>query len=466
MTTTGDPRVSRWSFLGRLGGNPVLLWSAFILAHLWLGILNLYADGHPLGDVTTVYKFWTDQAVVAHYWVGIDSSWVYPIVAMVPMLLARLFGPALYASTWLSLVMLVNAVAFGFITGWGRNRLNATVAWWWVAFLFLLGPIALGRIDSITVPLAIVGVLLVATRPRVASVVLTVAAWIKVWPGALLVALIIATKARRPILGAAIATSLAIIATALAFGSGLNVFSFVTEQTTRGLQIEAPVSTIWLWQALGGAPATYIYYDQSILTFQMTGSGAELASSLMTPLLLLVTLAIALLAILAVRNRAPVTEILPALALALVTALIAVNKVGSPQFMTWLAVPVILGLATSATGHGRSFRVPAILVAVLAALTQSFYPYLYGRLLALDPVVLILLTARNLLLFVLLGWALAVLWRAARPSAWHEDLVGETGWLPEVWPFGPGRDLDGATVESAPQRDSNSDTVNEAEPTT
>ena len=31
------------------------------------------------------------------------------------------------------------------------------VGWWWVGFLLLLGPIALGRIDSVTVPIAMVG---------------------------------------------------------------------------------------------------------------------------------------------------------------------------------------------------------------------------------------------------------------------------------------------------------------------
>ena len=88
--------------------------------------------------------------------------------------------------------------------------------------------------------------------------------------------------------------------------------------------------------------------------------------------------------------------------LALVVTLIAFNKVGSPQFMSWLAAPTILGLVM----RGAAWRTPAILVAVLAALTQVVYPYFYDWLLVAHPVMVGVLTLRNLLEFVLLGWAL------------------------------------------------------------
>lgn len=427
-----------WPVLRRAGRNPVVLWSAFILTHLWLGLLNLYADGLPLGDVTIVYKFWTDQVFIADFWVGINSSWVYPILAIFPMLAAAAFGPGLYASTWLSLVMVLDAAGFAAIVGWRRTSRNRAAAWWWIGFLLLLGPIAMGRIDSITVPLAIIGVLFAATRPRVAALILTVAAWIKVWPAALVGALVIASRDRWRVLATAVGTSAVIVLTALLFGSGQNVFSFVTQQTDRGLQVESPVSTIWLWQALLGVPGAYVYYDQRILTWQVTGDGVGVVGSIMTPLLGLVVLAIALVAVIVLRRGASATQLLPALALALVTALIAFNKVGSPQFESWLAVPVILGLVTRRPGNRSWFVVPAVLVALIAALTQSFYPYLYGWLLGLHPILLTLLTVRNVLLFVLLGWAVYTLWNTepadgretASPTEVEEDPVA---W-PLTWP--------------------------------
>ncbi|MET4781732.1 hypothetical protein [Glaciihabitans sp. UYNi722] len=435
MSATVPRRVSWPTSARAIVGNPIVLWGAFILAHFWLGMLNLYAPGYPLGDVSFVYKFWTDQAIVAHFWVGIDSSWVYPIVALVPMLMARVFGPELYSSTWLSLVMLLDAVALAFLTGWGRGRQNIAVGWWWVGFLVLLGPISLGRIDSITVPIAIVGVLLIASRPRAATVILTVATWIKVWPAAIIVAMVITLRDRGRIILTGLIFSLAIIAVALALGSGLNVFSFVTEQTGRGLQAEAPISNIWLWQAFAKVPNTVVYYDRALLTWQVRGVGVESASNLMTPLMLLVSLAIAVFAVLAMRNGATVANLLPSLSLAFVTAFIAFNKVGSPQYMTWLAVPVILGLVANVAGHGRPFRTPAIIVLVLAGLTQAFYPYLYGYLLGLNVVMLTVLSARNLLLFVLLGWTIFSLWQAGRERAENIPLADESTWLPAAWPF-------------------------------
>ena len=394
--------------------SPLLLWAVFILAHLWLGALNLYGPGQPFADVTIVYRFWIDQALVSNYWVGIDGSWVYPIVALVPMLLARVFGPELFPGTWLSLVLVLDIAAFGVLTGWGRTRRNIGVAWWWVAFLLLLGPIALGRIDSITIPLAIVGALIVATRPRAAAVILTVATWIKVWPAALLAAILISAKARKQIAVGAVVTSVAIIVVALFFGAGANVFSFVTQQSVRGLQVEAPISNIWLWQEFAGAANTFVYYDRGVLTWQVRGPGVEVASVLVNPLMILVVVAITLLALLAVRNRVQVQDLLPSLSLAYVVAVIAFNKVGSPQYVSWLAVPIILGLATNAVGRGRPFRTPAIIVLVVAGLTQLIYPYLYGYVLGLNPAMLIVLSVRNLLYFVLLGWAIVTLWRASR----------------------------------------------------
>jgi hypothetical protein len=381
------------------------LWAGFVLAHFWLGWLNLYGPGLPLGDVTITYKLWTDQIVAGNFWMGIDRPWVYPILAIVPMLAAFAFGPALYASTWLALVMLLNAVAFAAITGWTRSRDRAAVGWWWIAFLVVLGPIAIARIDSVSVPLAIVGVLLLAARPTAAAVVLTVATWMKVWPAALLAAILIARRGRLRLVLAAASVSAVIVIAALLFGSGANVFSFITEQTGRGMQAEAPVSTAWAWQAFAGVPNTYIYYDLEILSFQIVGEGVEVAAAVLTPILAVVALGVAGTGVWAMRRGAGPSELLAPLALALVATLIVVNKVGSPQFISWLAVPIVLGLAANAAGHAPSFRFPAVVGLVVAVMTQALYPYFYVELISLNPVVLSVLTARNVLLCVLLVWA-------------------------------------------------------------
>lgn len=407
-----------------------------MLAHLGLGMLNMFGSGYPLGDVTSVYRFWSDQVVVSGFWVGVDSGWVYPIVAIFPMLAARVLyplasvfpplavaatGPGLYASTWLTMVMLLDVIAFGVLTGWGRRRDRVASGWWWIAFLLALGPIALGRIDSVTVPIAVVGVLLISRHPRAATIVLTVAAWIKVWPGAIVIAMVVATRDRWRVLSVAVAVSVGIVALALSFGSGANVLSFAMQQASRGLQAEAPVTTYWMWRAASASTDTQVYFDQNLLTWQVRGPGVGFASDAMTPLLLLAVAAVTIVGLQALRRGASARALLPPLTLALLCAMIAFQKVGSPQFISWLAVPVILGLVTARAGHGPSFRVPAAVAVVIAALTHLVYPYLYGYVIGLFPPMLIVLTVRNAMLFVLLGIAVRAIIRtpswAGHPAA-------------------------------------------------
>lgn len=412
--------------------SPIALWAGFVLAHLWLGMLALYAPGQPIGDVTSVYKFWIiDYAFEGYGWVGIDTVWVYPILAIVPMIAAAALGPDLYASTWLSLVMLVDAIAFAALLTVGRRHGMTHAGWWWLGFLVALGPVAVGRIDSITVPLAMLGMLVVVTRPALGGVLLTVAAWTKVWPAALVAAVVIALHDRGRIVIAAAATSVVVLVVALALGAGGNVFSFITQQTGRGLQIESVIATPWMWDATLGPGHSRVYYDTSILTFQLRGDGVLSAAAVATPLLALAALVLLGLGVIATRRGRSPGEVLPPLVLALTLAMIIFNKVGSPQFVTWLAVPVIFGLMTAASGEGRSFRVPAVLAFGIAALTQVIYPYLYAELLGTPKLAMVfVLTARNLLYVALFAWAVVALTDVVRrdPSD-GGDRDAELDWM-------------------------------------
>lgn len=393
------------------------IWVAFVAVHAVLAWICLglpgtgigdYAIGLPLGDVTLVYRPWVEQALSGGPIVGVTESWVYPVVAILPMLAAMGLGDAWYGQLWLAIVTVLNAGAFAFLLGSGASRRRELSAWWWLAFTAALGPIALARIDSVTVPLAIVGLLLVGRHPRVGGALLAVATWMKVWPAALIGALLVASRHRLQILIAGAVTTGLIAAAVVVAGGARFLFGFITEQTGRGLQIEAPVSTPYLWLASAGTPGSVIYYDQRILTFQVTGPGVDVAISVMTPLLALAVTGTVLAGVLAARRGASPTRLLPPLALALILVLIVFNKVGSPQFQTWLIAPVILGLVF----RGRQFAWPAGIALALAGLTQVIYPYLYGWLLAASPAMVLILTVRNSGLLVLLAWALADVWRA------------------------------------------------------
>src|SRR5690606_434644 len=215
---------------------------------------------------------------------------------------------------------------------------------------------------------------------------------------------VIALRQRLTVLAAAAATTAVVLVIGLILGGGASLLSFITQQSGRGLQIESPLATPAMWAAWAHAGPS-LYYDHDILTYQLRGPGTELAASLSTPLLALAVGVVAVLGIVGARRGRSAAWMLPPLLLALTTALMLFNKVGSPQFAGWRAVPVLFGLVTARRGGGPSFRVPAALALMIGALTQAVYPYWYGRLLGLDTVVLVALTTRNALYVVLFAWA-------------------------------------------------------------
>jgi hypothetical protein len=92
-------------------------------------------------------------------------------------------------------------------------------------------------------------------------------------------------------------------------------------------------------------------------------------------------------------------------------------------------------------GHGRSFRLPAIVALAAAGLTQLFYPYFYEQLLGLNNLwLLVALTLRNISTLFLFGWAVRVVIGLTRPFAQHEALADTDTWLPSAWPFTERRD--------------------------
>jgi hypothetical protein len=60
---------------------------------------------------------------------------------------------------------------------------------------------------------------------------------------------------------------------------------------------------------------------------------------------------------------------------------------------------------------GRRFALPAWLVLASTVLTQLIYPWFYDAMLALNPAMLAVLTARNALELAVFAWALVALWR-------------------------------------------------------
>lgn len=390
------------------------LWTGFVLVHVTVAALGFLLPNQPMGDVYLVYEPWSAAAVAGEGVVGVTADWVYPQLALLPMLLAHVPGDLVgaYPLGWAILVAAADAAAFAVLVGRGRSRGRVRAAWFWLIAALALGPVGMYRIDAVTVPLAVLACLWLAGRPWAASVLLAAATWVKVWPAALLAAAFVAVRRRWAIAGGALAVSVAVVAAVLVAGGGAHLFGFVAGQTGRGLQIEAPAATPYLWGAVAGADGFGLYYDRDMLTFQATGPGVAAVAAMTTPLMAVLAAAILLVGAWQVRRGIPFVRLFPVLALALVLTLIVTNKVGSPQFETWLLPVVVFALAVDR----RRWQVLAAAVVAVCALTQLVYPILYGGVLTPEPIAVTVLTARNLLLIALLVWMTVRLVRPA-PAA-------------------------------------------------
>ena len=379
----------------------VVLWCAFVAVHVAVAIAGWMYPSQPMGDVVLVYEPWATSALNGGPVVGVTQTWVYPQLALVPMLLAKMMSLPLVATmgasgaylvAWATLVTVLDALAFASLTGRSASSQCRAGAWFWVAALLLLGPIAMYRIDAIAVPLAVVGGLWLTRRPAVAAALLTIGAWVKIWPAALVFAAVVASRHRMRVLVTAAAVTAGILLALLLCGADSEIFGFLTAQTGRGLQIEAVAATPFLWAAAAGAAS--IEYSFEILTFQIVAPGAEPVAAALTPLMIVLVVAVTGVGAIKAMRGASFSRLFPPLAYSLVLALIVMNKVGSPQFATWVIAPVILWFVLDRARAG----VPSATVLALCALTCVVYPLTYDALLRADLLPVVILTVRNLLL--------------------------------------------------------------------
>ena len=410
--TLQRPRTLALGFLG--------LHAVFLVA-----LLPTILTGRVLGDLP-LYRRWAELGLGNGFWQALDVAWVYPIGAMLPIIVADLAGPLLYQLLWFLMTAALNAVAVGALTDWGRRRSGYKPAWYWLLCSFLLSPVGLLRLEGVTAPIVIVGLVLLARRPVIAALLLALATWIKVWPAAVFLAVVTVSSRKLTMVLTGAALSAGVAASVWLLDAAQFLTGFVTEQTDRALQLEAPVTTPWVWLATLGHHDTVIYENFAIATREVSGPGAGLVASLMTPVMFGAIAAIFVLMVIAQRRQADAAELLLLGSLALVSAFIVFNKVGSPQYMLWLVPIVAVGV-----GHSwAAWRVPAVLMLAISGLTTLIFPIFYLPLIDGDLFSLLLLTARNALLVLLLGWSVVALARFAHAAPRNEAAAGARRALP------------------------------------
>lgn len=388
-------------------------WGAFLAVHAWLAFLGVVVIPNAAFWDLQLYRYWMWLGVHVSQWPGLEAAWVYPAGATVPMLVAGIGGLGYgsgYAIVWSLMITALDAAALAVLM---RRRNGLAAAWWWTAFLLLLGPVAMGRLDAVVAPLVVVGLVWGVDRPAVASFLLTVGAWIKVAPGVLLAPLfLVARRPWRDVVVPAAAFSAVVVGTVVGLGGGAYAFSFLFEQGARGLQIESVGATPWLLVALFSKSITR-WMNQDINTWEIYGPGTTQMATLLGGLF---DLAIVAVVVLLWRRRQTLGdrlwtdrgerhEVLVRGALVLTLAMLVFNKVLSPQYIGWLAGPVVVAVALGLPGWDRTRRT----VLAVAGATQVIFPFLYSQITYGGAGTTLVLAARNVALVVLLAWSVTAL---------------------------------------------------------
>jgi Glycosyltransferase family 87 len=350
-----------------------------------------------------------------------DFAFEYPPTAL-PALLVPSWLPWSYAT---SFAVLMGVCGAGCVVAASSalRAVRAGGARAWAALLAIgVSPIVLGslfdtRYDLWPTLLAIGAVAtVVRERPVATGALLGLGFAAKLWPGVLLplaVAYLWRRRGRREALVALAAFVLAAAACFLPFVvlSPGGVASSLRSQLERPLQVESlGAAVLMAAQHLGMRPLATVNASGGQA---LTGRGADLAADLSTALELASVIAVWVVFSL---RRSVDAESLLAAAAGAVAALVAFDKVLSPQYLIWL-VPLV------AVVRGARGITAGILLLAALGLTQTWFPWSYWPL-ALEhasPWSWYLL-ARDLAL-VALAAVLVVGLRPARDSA-----GGREGW--------------------------------------
>ena len=371
--------------------------TATALAQAVLIYWGFHSVGTPIGDLDFAYRPWIHNMVTGHYILGINHPWVYPVLALVPIYAAWMIGHVHHFVTgWYIVEVAFQLIAVSIFMKFGRASTRLVLVFWYLAFMILLGPVSVSRLESFAVPLALMalGQLLDGKSGVIHS---TINALIKVWPVVFIASIITTAKDRLRQLLWALSISLGIVLAALAIGGNLaDIFSFVSDQAKRNTQVESIFALPSLWY--GAMSHTQpVQYNPVMLTLEVHGKYSHLGQVLSAPLLILsLSLAIAL-AYLAAKKSTNVIQVTALLSFNLALALIAFNKVGSPQYIDWLIVPVLFVAATRCDFSKLYLGA----MAVISGLTAIIYPEIYGQILTEQPLGLSVLTLRNLLVLAL-----------------------------------------------------------------
>jgi glycosyl transferase family 87 len=307
-----------------------------------------------------------------------DFAFEYPPAALAVMLLPA-YLPRSYETSF-AVLMWACGVGCIAVAAWALRTAGAGAKRTWAALLAIgISPLVLGslfdtRFDLWPTLLAIAAVAAAAReRPLLSGGLLGLGFAAKLWPAVLLPIVVVHLWRRRGRdAGLAVVAAFVVVAAAcfLPFAvlgpDGLH--AMFSDQLNRPLQVESLGAAVLM--AAEHLGLRHLQTVDSHGAQALSGRGAGLAADLST--VLEIVAVVAVWALYALRRRTNVEGLLLAAAAA-VTALVAFDKVLSPQYLIWLVPFVFL------VRGGRGILVGALLLLALG-LTQSWFPSLYWTL--------------------------------------------------------------------------------------
>lgn len=343
----------------------------------------------------------------------------YPAPSVGVFLLPRLVVGAhqrLYEIGFVTLLLGVDA-AFCWALWRAAGRRPAPGIRLWLWFVPALGPLTFCRLDLVPAVLAGAALLVVARRPAWAGVLLGAGTAVKLWPVVLLPVLWLRryqhSRHRWPLLAGFVLVAAAAGLAVIALAGTDRLASPLTWQSDRSLQLESYLA--WPLLVAGMfSPHTWHSEYTRFFAFEVIGPGVGVLLRLAT---VASVLAVGVLAVLWLRAaRLPLVP--PAaigfLGIGTVCLLVITDKTLSPQYLVWIgALLAATGVAAVDEQTPRVHR----LMLVTAVLTQIVYPGMYGLLVNINPLAVVLVTARDAALGWLAWLVLRRAWELTRRSA-------------------------------------------------
>jgi len=375
-----------------------LFTAPFIVAILTSSLIPFYAalNQNVYNDVSAYYIAVFNETLTGTMY-GVNTEWVYPAGALIPIMIAGGLGVLLgghYSAGWVLMVTILNFTATLIA---GRQYSLG----WKQLLIFSIIPVALTgvfyyRLEGFVIPLTIIAIMLARKYKQLAYILLTVGVLIKIWPIAVIAALWLMSDEKIKDIMKVAGYTLVMLLPSIILGGWNIISSFLIQQNMRGVQVESLYALFLFLQ--GGVG----YHDDNINTYQIVVNpvNGEIISYFSTISILAVLIVAAVLGFTKYWRTPATASEAWLLGNIIIIVLIVFNKVGSTQFTAWLTITLLTMYVYNQSSLFKNQYVTVILAANI--FSGLIYPHFYGHLLEAHWVGIALLALKHLALLTLL----------------------------------------------------------------